>query len=83
MFHLQPGKITVGEEGDQINSYAFRQPITRNRVSLHHYAVKSREEYVEKMSRSNGMDQPKGWEFWDHVEYELPHVPCDQMVRWL
>jgi hypothetical protein len=54
-FNLAPGKVTVGEDGKEIESYAFRQPITRARVSLHHYAVKSRAEYLEKMARSNAM----------------------------
>ncbi|KAI1854837.1 hypothetical protein JX266_000955 [Neoarthrinium moseri] len=83
MFNLAPGKITVGEDGVDIAHWAFRQPISRNRLSLHHYAVKSREDYLQKMNRSNAMDQPKGWEFWNHVEHELPHVLCDDMLRWL
>ncbi|ETS79990.1 hypothetical protein PFICI_07519 [Pestalotiopsis fici W106-1] len=83
MFHLAPGKVTVGEDGATVDSPAFRQPISRDRVSLHHYAVKSREEYVEKMKRSNAMGQPKDWQFWNHVEHDLPHVLCDDMVRWL
>ncbi|KAI4596510.1 hypothetical protein KJ359_005264 [Pestalotiopsis sp. 9143b] len=83
MFHLAPGKVTVGEDGASVQSHAWRQPITRDRVSLHHYAVKSREEYEEKMKRSNAMGQPKGWDFWNHIEHDLPHVVCEDMVRWL
>ncbi|KAI0128882.1 hypothetical protein BJ170DRAFT_594703 [Xylariales sp. AK1849] len=80
MFHLAEGKITVGEDGEQIDHWAFRQPITRDRISLHHYAVKSRAEYEEKMARSNAMSQPKGWEFWEHVENGIPHIPCEDML---
>ncbi|KAH8197513.1 hypothetical protein TruAng_008334 [Truncatella angustata] len=83
MFRLAPGKITVGEDGNKIDHFAFRQPITRDRLSLHHYAVKSKEEYEEKMMRSNAMGQPKDWAFWNHVENELPHVPCEDMLRWV
>lgn len=83
MFYLAEGKITVGEDGQHVDHYAFRQPITRDRVSLHHYAVKSKEEYEEKIHRSNAMDQPKGEEFWNHVEHDLPHVACEDMLRWV
>lgn len=83
MFNLKPGKITVGEDGKDIAHWAFRRPITRDRLSLHHYAVKSKEEYEEKMQRSNAMGQPKDWVFWNHVEDELPHVPCKDMLRWV
>lgn len=72
--------ITAGEWGDEIHGGPFRQPITRERISLHHYAVKSKEEYEEKMNRSNAMGQPKGWEFWNHV-HELPHVVCDDLAK--
>ncbi len=76
------GSITVGEFGDPINTIAFRTPITRERISLHHYAVKSREEYEEKMARSNGMDASKDWEFWNHVE-NMTHIDCSEMARWV
>lgn len=72
---------TVGEDGKTITHYAFRQPITRNRLSLHHYAVKSFEEYEAKINRSNAMGDPKGWEFWQHVE-EMPHVDCPEMAKY-
>jgi hypothetical protein len=73
--------ITVGEFGDEVTTIAFRKPITRDRISLHHYAVKSREEYEEKINRSNGMGDRKDWGFWDHIE-TMPHVECREMLRW-
>ncbi|KAJ9144286.1 Glycosyltranserase family 2 [Pleurostoma richardsiae] len=81
-FYLKQGAITVGEHGDWIEHYAFRQPITRDRLALHHYAVKSRQEYEEKISRGNAMSDPKDWGFWNHVE-EMPHVHCPEMLRWV
>ncbi|KAK6079285.1 integral membrane protein [Seiridium cupressi] len=83
VFNLARGKITVGEDGKDIAHWAFRRPITRDRLSLHHYAVKSKEEYEEKMMRSNAMGQPKTWDFWNHVEHDLPHVSCEDMLRWV
>ncbi|OBT54615.1 hypothetical protein VE04_06352 [Pseudogymnoascus sp. 24MN13] len=67
-FKLKPGVRTVGENGDTVDRFAWRVPITRNRVSLHHYATRSREEYEAKISRGNGMGDPKGWDWWKHVE---------------
>ncbi len=73
---------TVGENGDVIDTIAFRSPITRNRVGLHHYALKSREEYEAKIQRGNAMDDPKGDEFWNKMEYEFPHENCTEMAAY-
>lgn len=64
-FALRGQQVTVGEHGDAVAHFAFRQPITRDRLSLHHYAVKSRQEYEEKVMRSNAMSTPKGEGFWN------------------
>lgn len=77
MFTLNPGRVTVGENGDVIRSHAFRQPITRNRISLHHYVTKSFEDYYDKTTRS-----AKKWDFWDYIEYTTPHVSCTQMLKY-
>ncbi|EHK99202.1 hypothetical protein M7I_4884 [Glarea lozoyensis 74030] len=68
---------TVGEDGFEVSG--GRRTPTRDRIALHHYAVKSRQEYIEKMQRSNAMDQPKPWSFWDEVEAQ-GGVPCPQMA---
>ncbi|RDL37284.1 uncharacterized protein BP5553_04717 [Venustampulla echinocandica] len=80
-FTLIEGTMTVGEHGDVINTDAFRNPITRDRIALHHYVVKSKEEYEEKMHRGNAMSQPKSKEFWDHVENDEPLEECTEMAR--
>ncbi|KFY00794.1 hypothetical protein V490_01197 [Pseudogymnoascus sp. VKM F-3557] len=67
-FKLKKGARTVGENGDSVDRAAWRVPITRKRISLHHYATRSRQEYEEKISRGNGMGDPKGWNWWKHVE---------------
>ncbi|KFZ24401.1 hypothetical protein V502_01119 [Pseudogymnoascus sp. VKM F-4520 (FW-2644)] len=78
-FELKEGARTVGENGDTVDRLAWRVPITRRRVSLHHYATKSREEYVAKMERGNGMGSPKGWDWWDWVE-AIPTAECKEMA---
>ncbi|KAE8440502.1 hypothetical protein EG329_007419 [Mollisiaceae sp. DMI_Dod_QoI] len=79
-FRLVDGAQTVGEDGDVVSTIAWR-PITRSRLALHHYAVKSRAEYEEKVHRGNGMTDPKGQQFWDHVE-TMPHVDCPEMAAY-
>ncbi|KAK7970351.1 hypothetical protein PG996_001218 [Apiospora saccharicola] len=82
-FTLKGQQVTVGEHGDAVAHFAFRQPITRDRLNLHHYAVKSRQEYEEKIMRSNAMSAPKDEGFWNHIEHDLPHVECKDMLRWI
>lgn len=80
-FGLRDGAMTVGENGDVIETIAWRVPPTRDRIALHHYAVKSKEEYEEKILRSNGMSDPKNEVFWNHVE-NLPHLECKEMAQY-
>lgn len=78
-FSLKNGTRTVGEDGDTVDRAAWRVPITRRRVALHHYATKSREEYEEKIARSNGMGDAKGWKWWKWVE-EIPTMECNELA---
>jgi hypothetical protein len=80
-FDLKDGAQTVTEHGDVVTTVAWRSPITRDRVALHHYAVKSRQEYEEKMQRSNGMSEPKNEGFWEHMEM-TPTVVCNEMAKY-
>ncbi|CAK7220629.1 hypothetical protein SBRCBS47491_004253 [Sporothrix bragantina] len=80
-FYLLPGHITVGEHGDVVPEF-LRSPITRDKLALHHYAVKSKAEYEEKMARGSGMSNHKGWDIWELYETKNPHVPCPEMLRW-
>lgn len=75
--HLAGGTHTVDEHGFEVTK-PFRNP-TRERIGLHHYAIKSKEEFEEKISRSNAMDQPKNWNFWNEVEAQ-GGIPCPSMA---
>ncbi|KAF8859396.1 hypothetical protein BDZ45DRAFT_589913 [Acephala macrosclerotiorum] len=81
-FRLKNGAETVGENGDIINTVAFREPITRARVGLHHYAIKSLEEFEEKLHRGNGMTDPQSRGVWEKVEYEMDKVNCTEIVNY-
>jgi hypothetical protein len=73
---------TVGEDGRWIGENENkREPPTKNRIALHHYALKSKEEYEQKINRSNANDDPKDWTFWDSVE-SMAGVPCEEMTKY-
>ncbi|KAF8858994.1 hypothetical protein BDZ45DRAFT_742807 [Acephala macrosclerotiorum] len=78
LFQTLNGTRTVGEHGDIIEyGDGVRQPITRDRIGLHHYTVKSREQFEEKTKNWS----MKGWEYWDHIE-GLSQVKCDEMTKY-
>lgn len=84
-FALLNGTKTVGEDWKALNatevgSTSLRIPITRNRLALHHYFLRSKEEFDQKMHRTPG-DNPRTWEFWDKWEKE-PHVSCTEMAEY-
>ena len=59
-FLLNSSMTTVGENGDEV-AWAWREPITRDKILIHHYDVKSREQFQEKISRGNGLDDNRDW----------------------
>lgn len=70
------GMVALGEDGVPIGPPGYlRNPPVRNKIALHHYVVKSKEEYEEKVARGNGMDDPKAWDFWDYI-LSTPKTPC-------
>ncbi|KAL8743539.1 MAG: hypothetical protein Q9190_004120 [Brigantiaea leucoxantha] len=79
-FHLKNGTRTVGEHEDAVPK-SWRTPITRDRIALHHYGVKSKAQYLEKENRGNAMNQPKTMEWWDHIE-GMEHAECSEMANY-
>lgn len=73
------GAIIVDENG--IQAPLRRYSPTRDRIALHHYALKSREEYQEKVDRGNAMSTPKNWGFWDSVE-GMAGIECLSMTEY-
>lgn len=66
------------EHGDVIENGAVRIHITRDRIAIHSYTLKSRDEFEKKKMRSNAMGQAKGW---DHIE-GLPQHDCIDMAAY-
>jgi hypothetical protein len=85
IFYTTHGAVTVGEDGNTwegTGNRAWREPIIRIRIALHHYAVKSREEYEEKMERSKIIESGKtDWNWIDYVDAHA-HTPCPQMAQY-
>lgn len=78
LFRTRNGTWTVGEKGDRIpEGNGLRQPITRERIALHHYTLKSREQFREKTTQWTD----KGWEYWDHIE-GLNQTFCGEMAKY-
>lgn len=71
--------LTLGEDHDPVD-YAYREPITRNRIALHHYVIKSREQFLEKMSRWEG-DNPKDDSFFNYINAQSRHN-CTSLVAY-
>lgn len=64
----KPGKTTVGEHHDILGESPWRTPSTTDHIRLHHYVVRSEEEFAKKAMRGNGMDSPKTWGWWNYTE---------------
>lgn len=76
---LKEGAVTVGELGDIVEGETWRFPVTRETISLHHYSVKSRKEFQEKMHRTSDANYAKEWEHWDRI-HTLKTRTCNDMM---
>lgn len=77
-YKLKNGAHTVGEHQDIIeDGIGVRVPITKDRIALHHYTLKSRDQFEAKLKTW----QDKDWSYWDHIE-GLPQVECLEMTKY-
>ena len=79
---LKNGAIQVGEDGDLITKTCDRNPITRKRWGLHHYAPKSREEFLQKQQRGKirGGKSAEGW--WKKIE-NAEQRDCPELTKYV
>ncbi|KAI9730308.1 MAG: hypothetical protein M1818_008211 [Claussenomyces sp. TS43310] len=79
---LSDGTIPVGEDGEVVSpGFAWREPVTRHRLALHHYVTKSKQEYVEKMERWKDDLGAREWDFWDKLHAGNTTF-CPEMARY-
>lgn len=43
---------------------------------LHHYVLKSRREFSDKMARGSGAGNHKAWSYWDYIEAAASQAGC-------
>jgi hypothetical protein len=79
-FKLKNKAISVGEDERKFKpGVAWRQPPTWDRIVLHHYAVKSKQEFQDKLDRWKG-EAPRNWEYRDAVHSGTLYS-CPEMTR--
>lgn len=82
MFDLHSGAVSVGEDEKEFGpGLGWRFPVTYERLAVHHYSTKSREEYSEKMTRWKEFPHGADWSRWDKV-HEGNLVECKEMTRY-
>jgi Glycosyl transferase family 2 len=82
-FLTRNGTVTVGENDDLVDAtHTIRTPSTRSRLTLHHYALKSKDEFEEKMLRKGGDGIVRGWSYWNHME-KNPHQNCTSLKSYI
>ncbi|EPS40852.1 hypothetical protein H072_5279 [Dactylellina haptotyla CBS 200.50] len=74
--------VTVGEKGDKV-PFIFRRPITTDLFAIHHYAMRSREEFNTRV-KNGEVEEPHTFpdmmEWWRAVD-KMPKMKCDSMAN--
>ncbi|KAF3931403.1 hypothetical protein ABW19_dt0201398 [Dactylella cylindrospora] len=81
-FITKSNSITVGEKGDKV-PFIFRQPITTEFFAIHHYALRSREEFNVRVNNGEVEEPrtfPKMMDWWWAVD-KMPKMKCDTMAK--
>lgn len=75
------GYMEVGENGDPTGPW--RNPITHDKWALHHYGVKSRQEFIEKQDRgnANALAKPVPESLWEGIE-GMDEVECKELTNY-
>jgi hypothetical protein len=66
-FVYHPGFYAVNELQQRRDGWASK-PVTVTRLALHHYGLKSAQEYEAKRGRGSGDGGVKGQAYWNRVE---------------
>ena len=73
------GYMEVGEHGDPTGT--TRNPITYDCWALHHYGIKSRQEFIEKQDRgnANALAKPVPGSLWEDIN-GVDEVDCNELT---
>jgi Glycosyl transferase family 2 len=81
-FATKGGTITVDERGQMVSTLERKGELTRNIWTVHHYALKSKEEYEASMLMGHINGVEKDWGYWDWLEFAA-HVECSSLVSYV
>lgn len=79
-FNYTSGKYAVDEHFQRVDGPVHKSA-TRDKIALHHYVLKSEEEYREKMERGSAMGNHKPFSFFTAVNNETTEY-CGDGLRW-
>ncbi|EGX49868.1 hypothetical protein AOL_s00076g509 [Orbilia oligospora ATCC 24927] len=81
-FITKSESLTVGEKGDKV-PFIFRRPITTDLFAIHHYAIRSREQFNVRV-KNGEVEEPRTFpnmmDWWDAVG-KMPKMKCDSMAK--
>ena len=81
-FQLVEGKEAVSELHEIIpNGGPFSPSYSVENISLHHYLLRSQEDFAKKSAKGAGDNSRKDWNFF-HAYDEMMNETCDQFATW-
>lgn len=78
VFYLSKDKTTVNENFVAVKGAASASP-SHTKIALHHYLLKSEEEYKQKMARGSAAGNQKTWDFFVNVNAQANQT-CPEAV---
>lgn len=77
------GYQSVGENGDRVD-WIYREPVTRDKIVVHHHATKSKCEYDVKLGRGDILFDKllRGERYWREME-EADSFVCTEMTEYV
>ena len=80
---MKEGYQSVGENGDRVD-WIYREPVTRDKIVVHHYATRSKCEYDVKLGRGDVLFDKllRGEKYWREME-EADSFVCMDMTEYV
>jgi Glycosyltransferase family 92 len=80
-FRTSNNTISIGELGDQLEESPMRPNITREKWGMHHYILRSKDEFQERIDRGDVNGKNRTWDIWDLLEAS-DLQKCDSLVKY-
>lgn len=79
-FGLKEGYRTVDEQHRDMENSPWQKNYSVNYIRLHHYVLKSRDQFAMKIKRGSGDGGSKDWDFFDAIN-KMSTVPCLELAE--